>query len=216
MPEGLCRKWADSLPVGYFFNLRDREVQLEVQRRNVRPRCHTSDKQISDWTISRSPADRPVARTRQVGALGDSTAPSYRTASPLPAAALQLIQLDSVTEDVWAAITLVARCQFARVRIKWLGGDRACGKKKKRQADFGDKIPFQIFKCQLYAVRYWKNKSRWLVEGLHNFKLCPQKSGCDIWLDLCWWKALNLQWLDAQHFTSFASLPSFVFQTLQC
>lgn len=115
-----------------FFHLRDREVQLEVQRWNGRPRCHTSDKQISDWPISRSPADRPVARTRQVGALGDSTAPSYRTASPLPAAALQLIQLDSVTEDVWVAITLVARCQFASVCIKWLGGDRACEKKKGR------------------------------------------------------------------------------------
>lgn len=50
--------------------------------------------------------------------LGEPAAPSYRAATPfLPAAALQLSRLHSVTEDIWATITLVALCQFASVRI---------------------------------------------------------------------------------------------------
>lgn len=90
---------------------------LVIQRVNSQPGCERCDEQISDWSkkIKLNNSPRDVMLSFRV--LGEPTAPSYRTATPLPAAALQLSRLRSVTEDIWATITLVALCQFASVRI---------------------------------------------------------------------------------------------------
>lgn len=139
---------------------------------------HRSDKQISDWLDNRSPVTL-VEMSCQVRVWGDSTAPSYRTASALPAAPLQLNRRRSVAEDIWTAITPVALCQFAGVGIIWLV-ESALAKKGRLTSRIRSHFRFSNVSFTRRIIG--KEKSRWVVEGLSqsrrnvSFKLCPQKS----------------------------------------